>query len=348
MEALRRRWTDAPPPGWDALLAADPNATPAHHPALARAFAVAQTGSSARFLALERQGRLRGGMIAVVRRRAGFHWIHALPALLPGAPLAEEPEREAVDRAAADALEALAEELGAVGGEWVVYRPAGPPVADEVLDRVGGETRRFEAAHLSLAAGVEPLLRRMDRKTRKEILQARAGGLEVEEDPSALEAVYALYRAQARGWRAHRALPLELLRRLLLGARAERDGLPPVARLFVVRDARGVLAGTLALDCARETMLWWSGSHADARAAHAFPLLLWSVIERAHAEGRARVNLGASAGREAILAFKQSLGATAFHYPVRWLDARHARWAGRAVAALQARVRRGRPRGEPV
>jgi hypothetical protein len=109
-----------------------------------------------------------------------------------------------------------------------------------------------------------------------------------------------------------------------------------------------VLAGVLALDSPFETLPWWSGTHPDARMAHAFPLLLWSLIEWAHAQGRVRVNLGASADREAVMAFKESLGAVSFHYPVRWLDARHAPLAGRAVAALQERVRRSRPRGEPT
>jgi len=340
------RWLASPPAGYRELLAADANATPAHHPGVARAFAVTLPGMSARFLALERGDRLCGWMPVVVQRRASFHWIHALPMLLPGAPLARDADREDVDRAAARALESLAIELGAVGGSWACYRPVGPSVTEEALSALGGETRRFEAAIVPLHQGLDPLLQRMDRKTRKEMRQARERGLAVAEEPGAIDAAYALYATQARSWPAHRALPLELLRRLLRGEGAE-PGEPPPARLFTVRDHRGLLAGVLALDGPHETMLWWSGTHPGARASHAFPLLLWSVIEWAQARGRARVNLGASADREAILAFKGSLGAQPVHYPVRWLDARHAHRVGRMVAALQARLRRGRPRGEP-
>jgi hypothetical protein len=349
LATLRARWLATPPSEWEALFAADPNATPAHHPALACAFASAQTGRSARFLALERDGRLRGGLPVVVQRRASFHWLHAMPSMLPGAPLAlESAERAEVDDAAGRALESLAIELGAVGGAWVCYRPESAPVPDSALAHLGGETRRFEAAHVPLVAGLDPLLQRMDRKTRKEMRQARERGLVVAEDPSALEEVYALYHAQTRAWRAHRPLPLELLRRILGAPRLPGGATPPLGRLFVVRDARGLLAGTLALDSPRETLMWWSGTHPDARSTHAFPLLLWSVIEWAHSQGRARVNLGASAGRDAIQAFKGSLGAQPFHFVVRWLDASHARLAGRMVAAVQARLWRGRPRGEPV
>jgi hypothetical protein len=347
LDGIRGRWLATPPHGWEALCAADPDATPAHQPALAAAFAATQSGTVAQFLALERNGELRGGMPIVVQRRAGFHWLLAMPSSLPGSPLAfDRAEREEIDLAAAIALDALAAELGSVGGLWVCYRPAGPPVLDAALRIVSGETRRFEAAHMPLGGGLEPLLQRMDRKTRKEIRQAREQGLRVVEAPGELETVYALYRAQSRSWRNHRALPLELLRRILL-PRTGGSG-APLARLFVASDRRGVLAGVLALDSPCETLPWWSGTHPDARLAHAFPLLLWSLIEWAHAHGRVRVNLGASADRGAVLAFKESMGAVAFQYPVRWLDARYAPLAGRAVAALQERVRRSRPRGEPT
>jgi hypothetical protein len=300
-----------------------------------------------RWLVVEQDGVAIGGMAVVVQRRGGLHWIHALPALLPGAPLAADGCRPDVDRAAAVAMESLAIELGVVGGAWSLYRAGAPVFPEEDLRRVGGETRRFEAAHVALAGTWDALLQRMDRKTRKEMRQARERGLTVTEDDGALTEAYALYRAQAKIWPAHRPMPLELLRRLLrpdLGGAEEDRG----ARLFAVRSPRGVLAATLALDGARETMLWWSGSHPDARAAHAFPMLLGAVMEWAHARGRERVNLGASAGLEPLHAFKESLGATAFTYPVRWLDARYAHGPGRAVGWVQARLRRGRPRGEPA
>lgn len=302
---------------------------------------------SPRYLAVERHGTLCGGMPVVLQRRAGFHWIHAMPALLSGAPLALPGMGPEVDLACARGLDALAGEVGAVGGAWSVYRPVGAAVAAEALAVVAGETRRFEAACVALTGGLDPLLQRMDRKTRKEMRQARDRGLRVEGDDGALVEAYALYRAQARSWSSHRAVPIELLRRLL-AARSAGPITAPVARLFTVRDGGGLLAATLALDSAQETMLWWSGSHPGARAAHAFPLLLWSVMEWAHAQGRARVNLGASAGLDPLLAFKESLGALPFPYLVRWLDARHAHGLGRGVAWLQARMRRGRPRGEPV
>ena len=313
-----------------------------------RALAFFASGMTPRWLVVECDGREIGGMPVVVQRRGGFHWLHALPATLPAAPLAAEGRREEVDRAAAEAIEDLAGELGIVGGTWTLYRAGAPAVSDDALHRVAGETRRFEAAHVPLAAGWETLLQRMDRKTRKEMRLAREHGLTVVEDDGALLEAYALYRAQARAWPRHGPVPLELLRRLLSPDLTPIPDAERAARLFVVRSPRRLLAAALALDGARETMLWWSGSHPGARGAHAFPLLLGAVMEWAHARGRTRVNLGASAGLEPLYTFKESLGAVPFAYPVRWLDARRARGAGRAVGWLQQRMRRGYPRGEPA
>jgi GNAT superfamily N-acetyltransferase len=160
-------------------------------------------------------------------------------------------------------------------------------------------------------------------------------------DPAFLEAAYALHRAQARDWPRDRMLPLELSRRLLVdGADA------PVARLFTLADARGPVSAALAQDGPAETFVWWSGTHADGRRRGAFALLLWRIAEWAHANGRQRVNLGASTGLEQVAFFKHGMGTVTSRYPVRWLDARNAPPVGRAVAWLQSQLRRRRARGE--
>ena len=56
--------------------------------------------------------------------------------------------------------------------------------------------------------------------------------------------------------------------------------------------------------------------------------------------------LGGSAGVPAVAAFKAAFGAREVRHAVRWLDARHAAFAGRLVAATQAALRRRRARGE--
>jgi hypothetical protein len=339
---LEPRVLDAPPAGWDALVASDPGACAAHRPELWSAFARTLPGLEPRFIAATGGRALEGGAPVLLERRAGLHWIHALPYLLSGAPLAAPGSHAAVDAAVGEGIGALQRAHRAVGGEWALYRPAGPAVDPEALVAAGGETRALEAALVELDRGLEPALRRMERKTRQAARQARDRGLRFAEDPGALGEAWALHLMQSRRWAGHRPPPTELSRRLL-GADAAGE---PLARLFTVTDARGLLAATLALDHPRELTLWWSGTHPEGRGRHAFTLLLVGAVEWAAAHGRARVNLGASAGRAPVAAFKASLGARMLRYPVRWLDARHASAPGRLVAAAQAFARRGRPRGE--
>ncbi len=341
MGGAAARWVESPPAGWSELLATDPAATPAHLPALWSALAEVLPGMSVRFLAVEADGALVGGAPLLVERRAGLHWLHALPFLLSGAPLARDGHHAGVDAAAGRALADLQRELRAVGGEWALYRPCGPEPDAAAVAAPEGETRTLEAALVDLGAGLDAARARVDRKTRQE-LRAAARLLAFAEEPDALEEAYALHVAQSRHWPGHRPLPLELPRRLL----ARGTGGAPPARLFTVRDAGGLLAATLALDGARETFPWWSGLHPDGRPLHAFAFLLWSVVEWAAEHGRARVNLGASGGQGPVALFKDSLGARALRYPVRWLDARRAPPAGKLVAALQRRLRRRRALGE--
>lgn len=340
MDPLAARWTDRAPQEWDALLAADPGASPSHRPELWSAFLAAQPGLSLQVACVEERGRLIGGAPVLIERRGGMQWLRALPMLLAGAPIALPGRHAEVDVTISEAMRSLAAERRVVGGEWSLYRGAEPGVAPEAFERVGGETRSLEAALVDLSQGLEVAHRRMDRKQRQSLRETQERRLAFSSEPAALEEAYALHVAQGRQWQGHRALPLELSRRLLA------MGAPPVARLFTLRDTYGLVSAALALDGPYETFVWWSGTHAQGRRTGAFPMLLWSIVEWAAGQGRTRVNLGASTGLSLVASFKSSFGATGVRYPVRWLDASHAPLPARAVAWLQARVRRGRPRGE--
>jgi hypothetical protein len=340
-----------PPGAWEALVAGDACATAAHRWALTCILASTHPGYEPAFVAVMEGDRLAGGAPLVIERRAGFHWIHVLPFLLPGAPLAVDGARREVDAAVARGIGELARERRAVGGEWSLYRTCAAPPDAETLAPAGGETRMVETAVVDLSAGLSAAWAAMERKTRQAIRGAREAGLLFAEEPDALAEAYLFYLRQSRAWAGHRPRPIELSRRLLAapaagaarGADAAVGG--PLARLFTVRDGRGLLSAVVALDHPREVMLWWSGTHPDARGRDAFTLLLGSVVEWAAHQGRARVNLGASGGLPAVAAFKRALGATAVRHPIQWLDARHATIGGRLLAGAQAMVRRGRARG---
>ncbi len=340
MSNLAARWTDRAPAAWGTLLAEDHAASPSHRPELWEAFLAAQPGYTLRVALVEEQGELIGGAPVLVERRGGLHWLHALPMLLPAPPIAKPGRRAEVDAAVGAAFAELAVSTRAVGGEWSLYRPAGATVPADAIAGVSGETRMLEAAMVELDQGLDGAHRRMDRKQRQSLRDTRARGYQFADEPAGLEEAYALHVGQGRQWRGHRALPLELSRRLLA------SGVPPVARLFTLRAASGLESAALALDGPHETFVWWSGTHAVGRRHGAFPLLLWSIVEWAAGQGRLRVNLGASTGLSLVSSFKRSFGATGVRYPVRWLDARHAPTPARALAWLQARLRASRPRGD--
>jgi hypothetical protein len=340
------RVLDAPPPGWNTLLVEDRNATSGHRPELWLTLTETLGGMRLRFIAVEDRGLLLGGGAVMIERRAGFHWIHALPFMLPGAPLARAGAHGAVDAAFGAALSQLQRELRAVGGEWALYRPEGPAPDGAAVEAASGETRFVETSVMELANGSEAAWRRVDRDVRHELRRARARGLCVAEEPDALEEAYALHLAQARHWGGYRPLPLDLSRRLLEATSTLGGVAVPLARLYTVRDPRGLICGMFFLDHPREIFAWWSGSRTGPRVQHAIPYLLWTAARRAHDAGRVRLNLGGSLGRATLASFKQALGARVHRYPVRWLDARRGPWAGRFLAGLQQHLRRGRFRGD--
>jgi hypothetical protein len=336
----RARWLDVPPPSWEALLEHDLNAGPGHRRALPMALADVIPGCRACFLAVEEEGELLGGLPVVFERRMGLEWLRALPFTLPGAPVARLGSHAAVDRLVAESLAAATLENRVVGGEWVLFRPVGPAVASAAVERVVGETRIATTDVLDLADGAAAAYRRVGRREREAIATTSARGIRCSEDPEALEAVYALYAAQSQHWPGHRPKPLALFRRLLQGD-------TPVGRLFTVQDSRGLLSGTLALVSQHEWMVWWSGSHPDARRRHGFVSLLWSIAESAAREGARRLNLGASAGLDRVASFKHGLGAREMAVPIRWIGADHASAWGRWAAVIQHRLRARRWRGAP-
>jgi hypothetical protein len=331
-------WADRATSEWLALIDADPCATPSHHPDTWRAMGAALAAYRMRLVEVREAGRLVGGAPFAIETRLGLTWLHGMPFGLSAAPLALPGRGAEVDEAVGRALAAFHREHGLVGGEWACGRADGAPVAAAALELLPGETRFMESAVIDLGAGDEAVRSRMDRKTRQNIVRSASRGVRCEEDASALERVYALHARQARAWRGHRPLPLELSRRLLEAG---------VAHVLVAHDREGVLCGLFALDAPHETFLWWSGSHPSARASDATPRLMAWAAAWAAERGRRRLNLGASRGLPALESFKRSMGSRVVRYPVRWLSSGARAPLGRVAAALQRRVRQSRHRGKP-
>jgi hypothetical protein len=339
----RTRLLDTPPAGWSALLRSDANATPAHRPEVAAALA-GVLGMEPAWVAVEDGHGLAGGASFCLERRAGARWLHAMPFLLPGAPLAREGAAAVVDAAVASAIAGLQRDRHLAGGEWCFfYRPAGG-VESSAIDQVPGRTTVFHTAVLRLAPGTA-FESGLDRDERHLLRRARRAGLAFAEDPAALDEVYALHLAQSRAWRGHTPLPLELSRRLL---ESGLDGAGPAGRVVVLRAAGRLVAGMFVLDHDREVFAWWSGARREGRSAAATRLLMAATADWAAARGRSRLNLGGSGGIGSLSDFKRSLGAVDVPVAVRWLDASCAPWPARGLAAVQSLLRRGRFRGAPA
>lgn len=323
---------DRVPEGWDTLLSADPSATAAHRPVLWEAFTAALPGCSWRVITVHDEGRLVGGAPVMATQRGPWRELHALPWMLPAAPLAVPGAHARTDAAVAQAFTGLAREWRVWGGTWSLYRPEGPPIDEASFAVVPGRVRTVETAVLPLHAGLEARRATMARKQRQALDQALARSFAFAEEPAALDEAYALHLTQSRGWGHHRPLPIGLSRRLLTA----RDAQGPVARLFTLRSSAGLASATLALDGEHETFLWWAGTHANARRSGAFLRLVWEIARWAEAHGRRRVNLGASLGLPWVASFKQSLGVEGVTHPVRVLDAGFAPAPIRWWAALRA------------
>ncbi len=302
--ALELAWQDEPPADWDEWADRAQGASFAARTGFLLALAEFPGAGHTRFLTASRGGERCGAVPVFVSRRWGRLWARSLPFGTYGGPLLAPAvvDPESVSGALAAEFGRWVREARVAGGEIVHGPGAGAAAPAAAWSALAQATTRARTHLVPLEPGIEPLRSRLRRETRKGFRKAQREGVRIEEDAAALPAVYALYRAQATRWSVRRPYPLAFAERIL----AHPSGF---ARLLVARREGEILAGVLCLSGGGECFLWWSGSAQASRAALAFPLLLWSGIERAAARGERRVNLGASAGRAGIERFKESLGA---------------------------------------
>ena len=301
---LSLAWNETPPEDWGRLIADAEGASFAAQPGWLESFRTVQPACQLRILTIRRGDRLVGGVPAVITRRWRRRWLRSLPFGTYGGPLVSRAESNPgeVRGQLASAMARFLEEEKIAGGE-IVHAPlvanSQPYPEWQALSRM---VTQGHAHVVDLAAGVETVESNLKRETRKGFRRAEREEVRVEEDPTALTAVYQFYRAQSRQWRGHRPYDLGFLESLL----QHPSGF---ARFFVAR-ARGELqAGVLALSGGGETFLWWSGATPSARRTQAFPYLLFQTLRSAAQRGERRVNIGSSGGSTSIERFKWSLGA---------------------------------------
>jgi len=309
-EELEYRWTEALPEDWDDWVRRHPQAAFSHRSGFLESLAVFPGDGSLHLLeARTRTGVRRGGFPVYLSRRFGRVWARSLPFGTYGGPLVDPgvSDRDGVVRGLVEHVAEWARVRRVVAGE-IVLGPLqsadasagdGPPPALEPLTLAA----RMSQAHLvDLAPGPEALRAGLHRESRRALRVAEGEGVRVEEDASALHAVYDLYLEQAKGWGVRRPYPRAFLARLL----DHRSGF---ARLYVARRGREVLTGALTLFTDQEAFVWVSGAAPAARPALAFGYLLWKILETAASLGCRRYNVGSSGGRHRIESFKSDLGA---------------------------------------
>jgi hypothetical protein len=148
-----------------------------------------------------------------------------------------------------------------------------------------------------------------------------------------LEAVYGLYRSEARRGRWNVVYPIAYFQSLIAAF--------PSARIWAAHVGRRLAAGKILVTDGR-----WTISRlgvVDPRCRHACPHhLLWSeIMEEAAGSGVAWADLGPSGGDEAMVRFKASLGARPLPFrSTRWHSPLGRAWggireAGRRLGALR-------------
>lgn len=279
-----------------------------------------------------------GGLPVAASTRFGLVWARSLPFGTYGGPLvsADDPDPVSVRAALARAFEEWLSSERVAGGEVVHARlspedsGAEPDPAWRALS-LGITTGQTHV--VDLAPGAEAILAGLHRESRRVLRQAERHGVVVDQDPATLPAVHALYLGQARAWPGHRPYPLPFLEALLRHPSA-------FARLYVARRAGQVEAGLLVLSGGGESFVWWGGAGPESRRSLSYAYLMKCALMGACADGQARLNLGASGGRETLEHFKRSLGAMPRPVWVHPLRPRRGDWWFHAYAWLRAARRR--------
>ena len=314
-----------------------PGRDPAHRAEVHEALVAVATSAERRYVVAERDGVAIGGAPAVIERRAGAHWLHALPHLLPAAPISSPGER--ADRRPPRVRGGSRHFSARPARRWGVV--ALPPIGCRLGRRAGVRARRDphgEGGAASLRPD-EAIESRLDRDARHSYRRAQASGLAFAEEPEALEEVYALYVAQSRRWRGHRPLALELSRRLIAARGSNGSG--PVARLFTARDGRRLLVGILVLEHPRGALLVVERLAPGRARTARVPVADAAASPQTRRAAASRASTSAAA--PGFPASRRSGARSAradVSYPVCWLDARFrdvdGPRAGRAPVAAPA------------
>ncbi len=300
------------PPDWDELVAADGSSDYPHTAHWTTSAAATWPGASALWLAVRREGRLVGGLPAVVQRRgAGVMARTRVDSSLEGTscgPLAAADLPDAGQQAVVSLLLDAYRRLlpGPLGAVTLALGPAREArLGAAMAARPGWRRHASPTAVIDLAGGADVVAaERLSMTKRNERNRGLRRGAQVEAtaDPGALAEYYPLYAAAAAHWGV-RPTPLAFLQALLGD---------PAGRVFFtcVRVDGRVVGGHLNLHLG-DRVFAWNGVTDPACARTHFPatLCFWGDIVEACRRGARRLDVGASGGHDSLEGFKKYFGA---------------------------------------
>ncbi|MHB8078237.1 MAG: GNAT family N-acetyltransferase [Candidatus Krumholzibacteriia bacterium] len=297
----------APPAGWDALLAADPDATFFHTPLWSDALRRHAGGVTPLWFVAREGGRCLGGLSAVTRRRGPLRLLQSHfdgtaggPLIAPDLP---EPARDAV---AAALLErwARAARRPDVAAASLILAPAADARWGGGLARLGWRRRDLPFAAIPLAGGpaaVEYGVLPKNRRNERNRALRRGCTAGVTTDPGVLAEYYPIYLTAARRWGVA-PTPEALLRELLVRG----DGAAFLS--WVRRDGR-LVGGHVCFRHGAEVVAWNGATLPEHAEVFPATLLVWTDVVEACRGGAQRLDLGGSGGIAGVARFKELLGA---------------------------------------
>ncbi len=311
---------DTLPEGWTDLVAADAGADAWHCPLWLTTVARHRPGARPLWLTAHEDGRLVGGLAALVTGGA-LGRIDSGPDGTAGGPLVR-------DDLPADQAGAVARRLldGLVGARGGLLRGCGVALntvheqrwADLLL--ADGRFRRTDtpAAVIDLVDGADAARARFNKAKRNELSRGLRRGCEpgVTTDPDDIAAWHALHVQAAAHWGVA-PVAAAMVRDLVTAPPAD-DGTG--AFLVCVRAEGRIAGGHLVLHRGRWATAWLGVTDPALARTH-FPatVAVWGDLQEAERRGARRLDLGASGGIGSLEGFKRYLGAT--ELPRGWYQA---------------------------
>ena len=297
----------APPPGWVALLAADPGATFFHTPLWSDALHRHAGGVTPLWFVACAGGRCLGGLSAVARRRGPLRLLQSHFDGTAGGPLIAPDLPETTRDAVAAALWegwARAARRPDVAAASLILSPDADARWGGGLARFGWRRRDLPFGVIPLAGGPETVeygvLPKNRRNERNRALR-RGCTSGVTTDPGVLAEYYPIYLAAARRWRVA-PTPEALLRDLLA------RGAGAAFLSWVRRDGR-LIGGHVCFRHGAEVVAWIGATLPEHAAVFPATLLIWTDVVEACRGGAQRLDLGGSGGIAGVARFKELLGA---------------------------------------